>query len=104
MGVCCASLTATRVLVYLSSVTYSISVCYLTSTEMNNLPSDIHPDLPRNELIQKLIHLPAAELHRLKLDLFNEANNVYSLLPELSNVPLHGYKKGHSHKTYFPKT
>ena len=89
MGVCCARLTATRVLVYLSYFTYSISVCYLTSTEMNNLPSDVHPDLPRNEFIQKLIHLPAAELHRLRLDLFNEANNVYSLvLPELSNVPL----------------
>ena len=59
------------------------------STEMNNLPSDVHPDLPRNEFIQKLINLSAAELHRLRLDLFNEADNVYSLvLPELSNVPL----------------
>ena len=96
MGVCCVRLTATHVLVYLllsslllSSLTYPISVCYLTSTEMNSLPSDVHPDLPRNEFIQKLIHISAAELHRLRLDLFNEANNVHSLvLPELSNVPL----------------
>ena len=88
MGVCCARLTATRVLVYLLLSSF-ISLCYLTSTEMENLPSDVHPDLPRNEFIHKLIHLPAAELHRLRLDLFNEANNVYSLvLPELSNVPL----------------
>ena len=66
---------------------YVFYICVLS--DVNNLPSDVHPDLPRNEFIQKLIHLPAAELHRRKLDLFNEANNVYSLvLPELSNVPL----------------
>ena len=56
---------------------------------MNGLPVGIHPDLPRQEFIQKLVHLPVSVLRSLRLMLFNEASTVHSLVPcDFARIPL----------------
>ena len=53
---------------------------------MNGLPVGIHPDLPRQEFIQKLVHLPVSVLRSLRL---NEESTVHSLVPcDFARIPL----------------
>ena len=79
---CCWSLFSISI-----SSLLSVPICAVT---MEHLPCGIHPDLPpRNEFIQKLLHLPVPDLLRLQSQHFLEASNVYSLItPELANIPL----------------
>ena len=70
-------------------LTYWIYVGFLLLLlSMDSLPSCVSPDLPKNEFVQKLIHLPTSELLRLRLALFNEAFTETLSLPDYYNLPL----------------
>ena len=51
----------------------SVPICAVT---MEHLPCGVHLDLPRNEFIQKLLHLSVPDLLRLRSQLFLEASTV----------------------------
>ena len=77
--------------IHLLSTLYIFSICLLLSisVSMNGLPVGVHPDLPRQEFILKLVHLPTKDLLPLRLALFNEASTVHGLVPsDFSTIPL----------------
>ena len=57
---------------------------------MNNFPSCVNPDLPKNKFVQNLIHLPTSVLLCHTLALFNEACIHLLVFPEYVNFPLVG--------------
>ena len=69
---------------------FLLSLSYSSATvTMDNLPSGVHPDLPKSEFIQQLTHLPISELLSLRINLFNEASSNHSLVaPGFVNTPL----------------
>ena len=91
MGINCAHLTASPVPVPLPLLTVSyLLLCLIAATtSMDRLPRGVHPDLPRDEFILNLKHFSVSDLNTLRLDLFNAASDIHSLIPpEWAGIPL----------------
>ena len=77
---------------------------FLSSTHLivNGLPRTINPNVPKDELIRILTHLPISELLQHRLALFHEACNLSLVQLDYVNLPLVGRKdtaiKPASHK------
>ena len=59
---------------------------------MNGLPRCVNSDLPKNEFIRNLVHLPTSELLQHRLALFREACNKSLVSPDYVNLQLVGRK------------
>ena len=91
MGINCAHLTASPVPVPLPLLTvFYLLLCLIAATtSMDRLPRSVHPDLPRDEFILNLKHFSVSDLNTLRLDLFNAASDIHSLIPpEWAGIPL----------------
>ena len=55
---------------------------------MNGLPRCVNSDLPKNEFIRNLVHLPTSELLQHRLALFREACNKSLVSPDYVNLQL----------------
>ena len=56
---------------------------------MDRFPRGVHPNLPRDESILNLKHFSVSDLNILRLDLFNAASDIHSLIPpEWAGIPL----------------
>ena len=91
MGINCAHLTASPVPVPLPLLTvfYLLLCLFAATTSMDRLPRGVHPDLPRDEFILNLKHFSVSDLNTLRLDLFNAASDIHSLIPpEWAGIPL----------------
>ena len=91
MGINDAHLTASPVPVPLPLLTvFYLLLCLIAATtSMDRLPRGVHPDLPRDEFILNLKHFSVSDLNTLRLDLFNAASDIHSLIPpEWAGIPL----------------
>ena len=87
MGINCAHLTASPVPVPLPLLTvFYLLLCLIAATtSMDRLPRGVHPDL----FILNLKHFSVSDLNTLRLDLFNAASDIHSLIPpEWAGIPL----------------